>query len=316
MSGNAATTSAVPNGARSVGWAPFASRLAGVLKQLKEDQYLILSLKRKNHYIQFAGQGSFGTRVETTSNHYRGKRDQLDEPRLAQLTAIGWHAPTNNAANSTPEKDPDGSSNFFIDIPASKSFKRLADLAVRTLIEVLCAPHPGFLEYEGFDADDNMVDFPDLGLRRARRSSDGGGSALPELLLEALKQETGIVGLSFDKDGDVSIQYGGIVTFVRLVEDPHCARIYARLLDDVEETPRLLPRLNEMNADEQHLNFIFVGGAVFAVSDVLATPLVAEQVKHALRHFCETADGIRTLLEAEFGENAALFASMPSVRKH
>ena len=57
-----------PSSYVSVAWPPFAQKLAATLEKLQEDQYLILSVKRSNRYVQFAVQGSFGIRVETTSN--------------------------------------------------------------------------------------------------------------------------------------------------------------------------------------------------------------------------------------------------------
>ena len=53
----------------SVDWPPFAKTLASVLAKLEEDQFLIVPVKQSNQYVQFAAQGSFGMRTETTSNH-------------------------------------------------------------------------------------------------------------------------------------------------------------------------------------------------------------------------------------------------------
>ena len=66
-----------PSSYVSVAWPPFAQKLAATLEKVQEDQYLILSVKRSNRFVQFAVQGSFGIRVETTSNSYVSKEELL-----------------------------------------------------------------------------------------------------------------------------------------------------------------------------------------------------------------------------------------------
>ncbi|PIW09503.1 MAG: hypothetical protein COW39_04670, partial [Comamonadaceae bacterium CG17_big_fil_post_rev_8_21_14_2_50_60_13] len=95
-------------------WPPFEQKLAAVLARLEEDQYLVISVKGTNRYVQFAGQGSFGMRVETTSNNYLSKPDQLDAEQVAALQQADWNDPTSDPDASAPENDPDGSPNFFV----------------------------------------------------------------------------------------------------------------------------------------------------------------------------------------------------------
>lgn len=78
----------------SVAWPSFAQTLADVLGKLEEDQCLLLQVKRSNHYIQFAAQGAFGMRAETTSNAYLGKKQQLNSKQISRLMEAGWHNPT------------------------------------------------------------------------------------------------------------------------------------------------------------------------------------------------------------------------------
>src|SRR3989304_905507 len=153
----------------SVAWPPFAQKLAAVLEKLEEDQFLILSVKRSNRFIQFAAQGSFGMRVETTSNSYLAKPEQLNERQISTLIGTGWHAPTGSPGDSTPEGDPDGSPNFFVEFAAPVSFEAVANLTVRTLAEILRVPHPGALQYEAFDEGGEAIALPELGLKIAKR---------------------------------------------------------------------------------------------------------------------------------------------------
>lgn len=58
-------------------WAPFAQNLSQVLAHLEEDQFLILSAKQGNRFLQFSCQGAWGTRAEVASNHFLKGDDRL-----------------------------------------------------------------------------------------------------------------------------------------------------------------------------------------------------------------------------------------------
>jgi hypothetical protein len=87
-------------------WAPFSKKLAIVLSQLEQKQYLIISAKSCNRYIQFACQGGEGMRVEVTSNHFLKGKNRLNRRQISWLRANGWNAPTGKLNEATPEKDP------------------------------------------------------------------------------------------------------------------------------------------------------------------------------------------------------------------
>jgi hypothetical protein len=134
-----ATPQPNPKSRVSVAWPPFEKALAAVLERLVEDQYLILLVKQTNRFIQFAAQGSFGIRVEATSNHYLSKQEKLDERQIAALIEAGWQAPTGKPNESTPENDPDGSSNFYAEFASPASFEAVARLTIRTLTASITA---------------------------------------------------------------------------------------------------------------------------------------------------------------------------------
>lgn len=303
--------------APSSAWPMFARKLSAALRKLEEDQFLILSLKQSNQYIQFAAQGSFGMRAETTSNSYLPESRQLTEQQITSLTEAGWHPPSGAPADATPDKQPDGSPNFFIDFPVPKTFRAVAKTAVTTLAEILRVPHPGFLEYELFDADGNAFALPELGLKRATRTlPDDQATILQQRLLATMTELTGIADLEFDEDGDTAIQYGTLPVFVRLAGDPPYAHIFSPLLTDVEETAQLLARLNEINSGTSWLHLYLHSGSIVAVADVLAEPFVTEYVARAFKEFCPMAEGIGTLLQSEFSGDAPFSEPMPSVLKH
>ena len=121
----------------SSAWQPFADKLAGVLANLAEDPFLVVCAKRSNRFVQFAAQGAFGMRAEAVCNRYLPATDQLQPADVAALQEMGWRVPTGLTEEATPDKDPDGSPNYFIDAPAPVSFAALSALATRTLVEAL-----------------------------------------------------------------------------------------------------------------------------------------------------------------------------------
>src|ERR1700674_4535624 len=277
---------------RSVAWPPFAKKLAGVLEKLEEDQYLVLSVKGSHRFVQFAAQGSFGMRVETTSNSYLGKPERLNKRQISSLIDVGWHAPTGSPTKSTPKKDPDGSPNFFVDFPAPVAFDAVMNLTVRTLAEILGVPHPGSLEYESFDVEGKAIALPELGLKVAKRAPVADSQEdVSQMLLNTLREATGLSDLKYDDHGDIGIRYGSAVTFVRLASDQSCVLIHASLLSDVEESPELFTRLNDINGSERPMHFFFRNGVIFGVANLSAVPFVRALVAQTILHFCAIADG-------------------------
>ena len=277
----------------------------------------MISAKHSNRYVQFAAQGSWGMRAETTSNRYLEKSEQLSRSQIAALKEAGWQAPTRTMEDSTPENDPDGSPNFFIEFPARRSFKAVADLAICTLAEILRVPHPGYLEYDAFDADGATIELPGLGLKRRMppRDAEKAGD-LPQQLLEAVKNATGLDDLDYDEDGDLGFRSGSAVVFVRLAGHPAFVRFCSPLLTDCKETPALFARLNEMNAGRSHLRLFAIDRKIFAVAEVPAEPFVGEHVGSMLHDFCQITNGLDSLLQTEFGGKTAFFPSMASSLRH
>lgn len=303
----------------SVAWPPFAEGLAAILAVLEDDQYLVISVKRSNRYVQFSAQGAYGMRAETTCNSYLAKSERLDARQIAALAEAGWRAPTESPGESTPEKDPDGSPNFFIEYPVPVPFKAVADLAAGTFTDILRVPHPGFLEYEAFDTEGKVILLPSLGLKRAVRSPPDEppvAASLPELVRAALREAAGIPDLDFDEDGDIGIRYGSLIIFVRLMGDPPYVRLLSPLLADVEESQGLLVRLNEINCRLGHMHLIADNDVILAIADVPATPFVSGHMAQALRDFCQLTDGMDDLLQGEFGGRLSFPEAMTSSVKH
>jgi len=143
----------------------FAYELGNALRGLEEDEWLILSLKKRNRFVQFMNQGGAGYRAEAVSDFYLGDEDRLSERDHDLLLELGWDAPTN-----LPDEfghRPDGSPNYFLDLANPVPLDELAILAVNTLVSVYGAEHPNALEYSTGSEHKASIRFPNLGIRQS-----------------------------------------------------------------------------------------------------------------------------------------------------
>ena len=60
-------------------WSRFAVELARALRGLAEDEWLVLSLKRRNRFVQVMNQGGAGFRAEAVSDFSLADTDHLSE---------------------------------------------------------------------------------------------------------------------------------------------------------------------------------------------------------------------------------------------
>jgi len=300
----------------SAGWISLESQLANTLQVMQEDQFLIISVKQSNRFIQFAAQGAHGLRAEVTSNVYLSGAERWTEAQLCDLKALGWLEPTGSPETSTPERDPDGSANFICDFRSPILPTAIAKLSVDTLMQVMHVPYPEFLEYEAFDNERNTDALPNLGLKRTIRDPEIKMSVLSDRLLRALQEATGLKEIEYGEDGEVGFQYLSATVFVRLLGQPPNIRFASALITDLAETDKLLRRLNEINAQFGGTYFVVRNGAVFAVNEIPAWPFIAEHVAQSLHQFSDTVAAMDDFLEAEFGDHADKFVGPMSIVAH
>ena len=299
IAGNCKSKNAVEGSAYvSPAWTEFAQKLALVLRGLVEDQFLIVTKKNSNICIQFVCEGSYGLRLETTSNYYRNNEEQLSDQDIESLSSLGWGLPTNDP--DVPNvADVDGSPNHFLDAPMPLNCVALAELAVRTFIEVLRIPHPGFLQYTSSDGNGDSVPLPQLGLKLEIESDPSIN--LPQHLLTTVRELTGLDSLDFDEDGDIGgIQYGNIVAYISLIQNQPYIRFYSVLLRDVDQTLALFERINSLNDENGFMHLVFRDGAVIALSEILVAPYLSSHIANGLSNFCQVADDLHDILVAEF----------------
>ena len=307
----------IPPSHLSAAWRSFQKKLASVLAKLSENEYLILTIAGlPNRFVQFAGEAE-GLRAESVSNHYLPHETQLTDEEIAALIDLGWLAPTSSSETSV-ENDPSGSSNYFRDHQSPIDFGGVAATAVKTFVKVLQVSRPDDLQYEGFDSSGLPIEFDELGLKVAAGSKQTGKViAIPEQLLATLSETTGLTDLSFDADGDVGgICYESATTYVRILPDAGYIRFYSIMVKNVEESPTLFARLNELNIDNGHLSLIATQDRIVARRDIYVMPYVSEHVSQSLLHFCKAVDNIKTQLQTEFGLGACLAEQNSTKFKH
>ena len=279
-------------------WDVFLERLTFVLSKLEEDQYLILSAKNSNRFVQFACQGVWGMRVEASSNHFLKDDDRLNRRQISWLRSHGWNPPTGKLNKSTPDKDPGGSPNFYIDFPAPVTAGDIAHIAIETLVNGLEISHPASLAYEAFDVNRKSLSFEELGLKPVVKQA----KPLMERVLEVCREVTGIADLERDEDGDVSILFGPIMVCATSLEDK--VRLSTGLITDIFESPALLSKLNQLNFELQGIRCVHHGKTVYAAFDIPANPFVPKHLADEMQEFGAVAEGLALLLRAEFSGNS------------
>lgn len=286
-------------------WMPFAHNLEQILSRLEEGQSLILLSKHGNRYLQFSCQGTWGMRVEVTSNHFLKVGDRLTRREMAWLRTHGWNPPTGTPKQATPDRDPDGSPNYYIDFPTSVSASDIVSVTIDTLIQGLAFPYPGALYYESFDSTGGVLEFQELGLKPAPRQDE----PLMEQVLSVFRSVTGVEDLRFDDEGELCVCYGAILVSAFQVDNR--VRLFSALVTEVGETPSLLRKLNRINDGNHRIRLFWNEDAVFAALDLPADPFVPAHLVSAINEFSELAEGLAIVLRAEFSGNTVIEPSGP-----
>lgn len=147
-------------------WQTLAAALAGSLEMLEEDEFLIISYKHANYFVQFAAQGGYGMWVEATCNSFIDPDAVLTDQQYAAMADLGWQRATETLLESGATKNPDGSPNFFLHLSHPINRQALAQLTVATFRRVYGVFRPGELHYHAFADGGASIRFPTLGLKR------------------------------------------------------------------------------------------------------------------------------------------------------
>lgn len=121
---------------------------------------------------------------------------------------------------------------------------------------------------------------------------------------QTLAQYLGLEKVQVWDDGTIPIRAGSTVVNVRLMEgegDKPLLQVYSPLLHDIERTPALLERLNEMNTQLAFTRAFWLDRQVILARDLLAETLDKEQVSHACSYVSLAADFWDETLKKDFG---------------
>lgn len=150
-------------------WHQFAGRLSLVIGELRRHEFLILSERKRNVYIQLASGGSLGMQAEAVSEQfYPG----VGENEKKMLRILGWKPPTYFLGSATKGPRGGGSCNYYINA-GNVAPSKLADFITRTFCDVYCTRTPAALQYRAFGDTPNgtyELRFPELGLRLEKHS--------------------------------------------------------------------------------------------------------------------------------------------------
>lgn len=294
---------------RSRAWEPYSMTLAQALGALSDGQYLVLECKDRPGFVQFVVHGVHGLRAELVSNHYLPPEAQLTPESIETATDLGWHPPTGSPEESTPEQDPDGSANFFRDWALPVPFIEAARLAVDSLVDVLAVPHPRYLRYQAFTSGGSAILLPALGERAPSvgesmfdvADESLGAEQVAERVLAILRHASGDDELEPDDEGDVALQFGSSVVFVRVFGDPPIVRIYSPALGQVPPDPKIAEVLNELNGDSAFTKWLAIDDTIIAVMDLFGSPLNEATVLQACSVVGNSADDEDEELQQMFG---------------
>jgi len=149
-------------------WKQLSTRLAGALRELAEDEFLVVSHKSRGLFVQFASHGPHGMRAEAASNAYLPDSTRLTDGACERLIGLGWLAPTYVQVPGVREPA-HGSPNFYIDVAPPIRRAVIASLANETLRSVYGVFHPAELQYDAYGDAASSIRFPTLGLKRRAR---------------------------------------------------------------------------------------------------------------------------------------------------
>jgi hypothetical protein len=155
-------------------WPTLTHRLADVLTDINDGDFLIISRRDINHYVQVAGAGPAGWHAEAASNTYiEPPSAVLTVEQYEQLEAMGWQRanalpPELVVANADANAPHTGSPNFHARWAPNTSTLAMARVLTNTLRDVYRVPSPSDLVYKAFVGWGPEIRFPTLGLPRDR----------------------------------------------------------------------------------------------------------------------------------------------------
>ncbi len=295
------SSNATPPPAQAPGWEAFEEALSSALSVL-EEEFLVVSTRTGNRYVQFNVSPDEGVFAETVSNAYLGPDEKLDVGQLADLLFLGWAAPTRAPNAPNPDATTKGSPNHFREFPRPYSCADVARFAVRTLTGPLRIGSPAELEYKAFDEAGHPVTLPALPIDRLPlprpkvkvATKPRGPTEFDRLrarVLAAARAGTGQGSLAYE-DGALHVPIGNRMGWIRPNERPHYVRVHLHLLSDVEGGEDFLAQIHEVNSRLPVVRVIYKERSVFLGIDFPALPFRPEHLTQAVTLLAQFADEV------------------------
>lgn len=297
----AARAASLEGGAQS--WQKFGRDLMCLLTALKEQYAIVCQAVGRPYFVQFVDQGQGGLRAEAVSNNFLVGETRLDNRQTIAMLRLGWQTPTGNLESSTPHRDPEGSPNFFMQLPPPIDYPKLARLAIRTLRDVYKIASAADMRFELAPRQrPSNEDSAERGNGRAVNSVSAAetAEALKRTILAILREISGIPTLDLDADGDLVLEYRGLKVYFLISPQVRWMRITAVLADAVPSGAKLLKTLNTWNAQADAIPMYHQGSSVIAALDLPARPFTRGAFVEATRIFCNAAHRFAVELKADF----------------
>lgn len=295
-------------------WTRFQARLADHLHEMEEDDLLLLEVESSLEdddgaapYVQFCAWGADQLRCEAVSNGYLGEVHRLGSSDTDALQRLGFAPPTHEPHGEADE----GSANFWVDADVDEA-DRLAVMAVRALRDVYGVMHPAFLdglpddEVAVIEQGDSPLGEPDLSgdSEEAPAVYPVDGPEHLEFLVDlVLKPVLGHEPVH-DDDGDIPIDCGDVVVFVRVLKDKPIIRLFACVASGIGDRERARFEVEVLNRDRLFFKFALHDDAILMQTDIVAWPFAPAHVRDLLDHMCRSVDQIHGDLAARLDRDS------------
>ena len=136
------------------------------------------------------------------------------------------------------------------------------------------------------------------------------------LLIETIKDVTGLTDIKTDQDGDIGVGCGCAVTYLRVIDDGKRVHLFSTVVHDLAESAQLTERLNAINANTTDMKFTFISEGIYTELKVTTDPYDSKHVAKTFKQFGEIADSMGILFQSDFGGKTAIAKTMLTVMRH
>jgi hypothetical protein len=267
-------------------WISYQAELADRLADLEEDDVLLIEAMAGAEpeqgsvpYVQFCAWGDGLLRGEVSSNHVLTAARRLHHGGRQALRDLGFDAPTHGPGDEADQ----GSLNYHVDVERSEA-DRVAVMAVRALRDVFGVAHPVFLTGDVVSRD-LPAPVEEAAADRVDEATAtypyGGHEELEKLVDQALIPHFGQVP-RHDDDGDIPVDAGSTVIFIRVHEAIPVVELFACLVTDIEDRGAARFEVSVLNRDVRFVRFRLVDDSIMAEVHIPAWPFAPEHLRSML----------------------------------